>query len=240
MIMSASFRYSGGYRCAFTLVELLVVIAIIALLAALAVPAVNGAMSSSLRSKCAANMKSIGAAMHLYAADNNGKLPSINCLNAESTWIEQLQTYLGTNYTSVRISPADPRAAQKLQTTHGTSYLMNERVEADSFVDENGVPVPGEAVFDRLIRIANPSRAIIMFLGNTNKTDTGNDHIHVGVMKSWGGVRGEIWPDAFGGGSPDGTKGSANYLFADGHVQNIAASALKERVEAGQDITVEF
>jgi prepilin-type processing-associated H-X9-DG protein len=79
-----------------------------------------------------------------------------------------------------------------------------------------------------------------MFLGNTNKTSTGTDHIHSGVMTSWSGVRGEIWPDAFGGGSPDGTRGSANYLFADGHVQTIAASALKERVEAGQDITISF
>jgi prepilin-type processing-associated H-X9-DG protein len=118
---------------------------------------------------------------------------------------------------------------------------MNERVEADSFVDgATGEPVPGEAVFDRLVRIPNPSRSIVMFLGNTNKTATGTDHIHSGVMKSWGGVRGEIWPDAFGGGAPDGTTGNANYLFADGHVQTIAASVLKERVESGQDITVEF
>ena len=240
MIMSASFRYSGGYRCAFTLIELLVVIAIIAVLAALAVPAVNGAMSSSLRSKCASNMKSIGAGIHLYAAENNGKLPSINCLDPDSTWIEQLQPYLGTNYTTVRVCPADPRAAEKLRTDHATSYLMNERVEADSFVDENGELVPGEAVFDRLVRIPNPSRAIVMFLGNTNKTATGTDHIHSGVMKSWSGVRGEIWPDAFGGGAPDGDTGSANYLFADGHVQNIAAATLKERVDAGADITVEF
>jgi len=240
MIMSAFFRYSNGNHCAFTLIELLVVIAIIALLAALAVPAVNGAMSSGQRSKCASNMKSIGAGIHLDAAENNGKLPSINCVNPDSTWIEQLQPYLGTNYTSVRVCPADSRAAQKFRTDHATSYLMNERVEADSFVDENGELVPGEAVFDRLVRIPNPSRAIIMFLGNTNKTATGTDHIHSGVMRSWSGVRSEIWPDAFGGGSPDGTAGSANYLFADGHVQNIAASALKERVESGTDITVEF
>jgi prepilin-type N-terminal cleavage/methylation domain-containing protein/prepilin-type processing-associated H-X9-DG protein len=241
MIMRASFRYSGGNRSAFTLIELLVVIAIIAVLAALAVPAVNGTMSSSQRSKCAANMKSIGAGIHLYAAENNGKLPSINCINPDSTWIEQLQPYLGTNYTTVRVCPADPRAAEKLRTDHATSYLMNERVEADSFYDgATGELVPGEAVFDRLIRIPNPSRAIILFLGNTNKTATGTDHIHSGVMQSWSGVRGEIWPDAFGGGSPDGTTGNANYLFADGHVQNIAASTLKERVESGQDITVEF
>lgn len=227
-------------QSAFSLIELLVVIAILAVLAALAVPAVNGAMSSSQRSKCAANMKSIGAGIHLYAADNNGRLPSINCLNPESTWIEQLQPYLGTNYTSVRVCPADPSAAQKLQSAHATSYLMNERVEADAFVDENGQLVPGEAVFNRLVNIPNPARAIIMFLGNTNKTATGTDHIHSGVMRSWSGVRSEIWPDAFGGGAPDGTTGSANYLFADGHVQNIAAAAIKEHVESGQDITVEF
>ncbi len=217
------------------------VIAIVAALATLAVPAVNGAISSGQRSKCASNMRSIGAGIHLYAAENNGKLPSINCLDPDSTWIEQLQPYLGTNYATVRVCPADPRAAEKLRTDHATSYLMNERVEADSFVDgATGELVPGEAVFERLVRIPNPSRAIITFLGNTNKTATGTDHIHSGVMQSWSGVRGEIWPDAFGGGAPDGTTGSANYLFADGHVQNIAASALKERVESGQDITVEF
>jgi len=226
---------------AFSLIELLVVIAIIAILAAVAVPALGSALESSQRSKCASNMKSIGAGIHLYAAENNGKLPSINCINPDSTWIEQLQPYLGTNYTTVRVCPADPRAAEKLRTDHATSYLMNERVEADSFYDgATGELVPGEAIFDRLIRIPRPSRAIIMFLGNTNKTATGTDHIHSGVMSSWNGVRGEIWPDAFGGGAPDGTAGNANYLFADGHVQNIAASALKERVESGQDITVEF
>ena len=79
-----------------------------------------------------------------------------------------------------------------------------------------------------------------MFLGNTNKTTRHDDHIHVGVMRSWSGVRGEIWPDAFGGGARDGSRGSANYLFADGHVENIAAVALKQRVERGDDITVEF
>ena len=238
--MRTPFRYSTDSQRAFTLVELLVVIAIIAVLTPLAVPAVGGALESSQRSKCASNMKSIGAGIHLYAAEHNGQLPSINCLDPGSTWIEQLQPYLGTNYTTVRVCPADPNAAQKLQTAHATSYLMNERVEPDAFVDENGELVPGEAVFDRLVRIPNPSRAIIMFLGNPNKTATGTDHIHCGVMKSWGGLRGEIWPDSFGGNSPDGTIGSANYLFADGHVQNIAAAKLRERVESGTDITVEF
>lgn len=227
-------------RRAFSLVELLVVLAILAVLTSISVPAVRGAIENGQRAKCASNMKSIGAGIHLYAAENNGKLPGINCINPESTWIEQLQPHLGTNYTRVRVSPADPRAAAKLADAHATSYLLNERVEADSFVDENGELAPGEVVFDRLSRIPEPSRAILAFLGNTNKTSTGTDHIHSGVMKSWNGLRGEIWPDAFGGGSPDGTRGSANYLFADGHIETIAASTLKQRVESGHDITVSF
>jgi prepilin-type N-terminal cleavage/methylation domain-containing protein len=59
---------------AFTLVELLVVIAIIALLAALAIPAIGGAIKRSNASKCMANLKQIGVAYRNYAQDNNNRL----------------------------------------------------------------------------------------------------------------------------------------------------------------------
>ena len=124
MIMRIPFRYSVDSRFAFTLIELLVVIAIIALLAALAVPAVNGAMSSGQRTKCASNMKSIGAGIHLYAAENNGKLPGVNCLNPDATWIEQLQPYLGTNYTT----HLPRRPARRRETPHRSRHqLPHER-----------------------------------------------------------------------------------------------------------------
>lgn len=238
MIMQTHIRYSDKNQSGFSLVELLVTVLVVSLLAAIAVPAVAGALEGAQRTRCAANMKAIGAGVHLYAADHGGRLPSINCLNPNTTWIEQLQPYLGTNYTRVRVSPADPKATEKLKTAHATSYLMNERVEPDAFVDENGEAVPGETILDRFNRIANASRVIIMFLANTNKI--GTDHIHSGVMTSWSGVRREIWPDAFGGGSADGTVGSANYLFADGHVKAIAAEEIKKRVDRGEDITVQF
>jgi prepilin-type N-terminal cleavage/methylation domain-containing protein len=151
---------------AFSLVELLVVISIIALLAAIAVPAIRGAQENGQRAKCAANMKSVGAGIHLYAAENNGKLPSINCITPDTTWIEQLQSHLGTNYTRVRVSPADPRAAEKLADAHATSNLLNERVEFDSFVDgATGEIVPGEFVFDRLLRIHEPSTYALLAFG---------------------------------------------------------------------------
>jgi len=226
----------------FSLVELLVGIAVGALLAGMGIPAIQVAMSKGKQVACSSNMQQIGQGILLYSPENNGRLPSILCGGSDvnASWIKQLQPYLGTNYSRVRVCPADPLFRTKLLQNDATSYLLTERVNADSFVDENGELVPGEVVFDRLLTIPKPSRAIVMFLGNTNKTSRNDDHIHVGLMRSWTGVRSEIWPDAFGGGARDGARGSANYLFADGHVQNIAATTIRQRVDAGQDITVEF
>ena len=59
-------------RVAFTLVELLVVMAIIAILSALLFPAITAARARAYDADCTSNLKQIGAALYMYASGPGG------------------------------------------------------------------------------------------------------------------------------------------------------------------------
>jgi prepilin-type processing-associated H-X9-DG protein/prepilin-type N-terminal cleavage/methylation domain-containing protein len=66
---------AGGESSAFTLVELLVVVAIVALLAALLLPALSQARARGQGIVCLSNLRQITLTLHLYAADHADALP---------------------------------------------------------------------------------------------------------------------------------------------------------------------
>lgn len=69
MIMTQTSRKEG----AFTLIEMLVVIAIIGILAALLLPVLGQAKARARRVECVNNLKETGLAFHLFAHDHQGK-----------------------------------------------------------------------------------------------------------------------------------------------------------------------
>src|SRR3954466_6301394 len=63
---------------AFTLIELLIVIAIIALLAAILFPVFGRARENARRASCQSNMKQIGLGLQMYIQDYDGRVPICN------------------------------------------------------------------------------------------------------------------------------------------------------------------
>jgi prepilin-type N-terminal cleavage/methylation domain-containing protein len=77
------------HKSAFTLIEILIVIAIIAILAALLLPALATAKSKGQRISCMNNLRQLGVACQVYTADNDGRLVE--------NWPYALQPNLETN-----------------------------------------------------------------------------------------------------------------------------------------------
>jgi prepilin-type N-terminal cleavage/methylation domain-containing protein len=66
------------FQIAFTLIEMLVVIAIIGILAALLLPTLSRAKNQAAKTTDLNNLKQVITAVHLYAGDNNDVLPPPN------------------------------------------------------------------------------------------------------------------------------------------------------------------
>lgn len=70
-----NFSSRENFGPAFTLVEMLVVIAIIALLAALLLPALSRAKETARATVCLSNLHQVGIALQIYVSENNNKMP---------------------------------------------------------------------------------------------------------------------------------------------------------------------
>lgn len=71
---------------AFTLLELLIVVAIIVILVAILLPALAAAREASRRSVCASNLNQIGKAIYLYGQENTDLLPLTNDNSTNAVW----------------------------------------------------------------------------------------------------------------------------------------------------------
>jgi prepilin-type N-terminal cleavage/methylation domain-containing protein len=96
--MKGRMRYP---RRGFTLIELLVVISVIALLIGITLPALGQARETGRRTKCLANLRSIGQGFSLYLTESKGLFPLVRPLHDTTggpgnspSLLELLPTYL--------------------------------------------------------------------------------------------------------------------------------------------------
>jgi len=150
---------------AFTLIELLVVIAIIAILIGLLFPAFGRMQVLTDRSKCASNLRQVGAAISAYVGDHDGYLPG-------PLWTWQNPWYkpgdygaLGTHLAKylklpldivgdtaakadVLVCPAWQRGAPYAQNDQFVQYIMNTHPGETCKSPCSGGPKPKEGCVD--------------------------------------------------------------------------------------------
>lgn len=239
MRISLSNHQTGHHRrpqAGFTLVELLVVVVIIAALSALGAVVANSVKLRAKEAACINNMKNIGVALHVHSIDHGGSYPqTTHTTSLDHAWIEALRPYLG-KFDEMRVCPADPRKNERL-AAGGTSYVLN------SFIFVPEVNEWGETVGPPLNRpsaIPRPASTPLAFICSEKVgTGPGNDHTHSNLWTGWNAVCFDIAPSRFGGGDNHlDAKGRSNYLYADGHVESIAAAEIKNEIESGNNIAL--
>ena len=111
---------------AFTVIEVLVVMAIIAILAAILIPSLNSALERAKVTKDMSNLRQIGAATQMYMNDNTGVL-----FSTTGSWMSQLYNAdnpAASKYLSswkIFVSPFDKRTSSAPSTTSAISYGIN-------------------------------------------------------------------------------------------------------------------
>lgn len=198
---------------AFTLVELLVVISIIAVLAALIFPVTGMIRRNGERTAGLNNMRQIGAAFVLYAAEHEMKLPS-PALRRGDRWPVLLAHYLkdvkvlaapGTNDDFITRN-SDPLS----NSSNNTSFLMNGFNDLGGF-DRNGAEIP-------LTRIEQPANTLL--LGMQKK---GSRHFYMDYLEPPHGNQKDLLDlKAYGDGS--------NYAFVDGSARFIEEKEYRDEM----------
>jgi len=227
---------------AFTLVELLVVIAIIGLLVGLLLPAVQAAREAARRTECKSNLKQVGIALTmLLDRKSRGRFPDAASLPSDELIFatkdrparQSIAAALGPyseNNRNIFKCPSDvfyfQKSARGMEKFRSDLAAIGKSL-ADAPLEYRSLPYEGTSYEYPEWRLANLTREEAMSFGG----------VQGGTSKLWvlfefdafhGGGLGFASGEeaAFNGANPNAPRrppqdGARNYLFLDGHVDNL-------------------
>jgi prepilin-type processing-associated H-X9-DG protein/prepilin-type N-terminal cleavage/methylation domain-containing protein len=207
-------------RSGFTLVETLVVIAAIATLAAISFSGWQSLITRGKATQCLNNLRTIGLASMAYAADHDMTLPVTVHQRRKGlqSWTLSLQEYSTTKLCFK--CPCDEVKERQF------TYCINDFL----------TPNPSGAAllnFSHLNRLDSPARTILF--AEASKGYLNSDHFHFADYVGLG-LPSDLFADQVG---VERHLGGANYLFADGHVESLKWSAVKEILSTPQNVFVD-
>lgn len=232
-------------RTAFSLVELLVVVCIIAILAAMLMPALGMLRSRAEEVRCLCSLRQLGMAALGYAADNRATLPMASMKTGEvpdahgnyptRDWYASCNDYLEEMESRVlsggRVTnPLTCPTFRKTGSAFGwmvwsSGYGINSYLwqGGDRSEDSHIIYSPGwmsDADYESLAhkRIRRPHQASLSHASSRVYFGDCND----GLLEANGGQRGNDLAalpitTLFWKADPTRHRGSANYVFCDGH-----------------------
>jgi len=216
-------------RCAcaaFTLIEMLVVIAVIIVLSALITPSIRSSMDRSRSVQCMANLRDIGVAALAYASDNGGRLPPISSPGmgfgsdiAHRWWMSVLYHYPEP---TVEGEAVDSKRVWRCPEVRDEDFFTNNAVTLHSYAPFRPVINYGESY--RVYQVVHPER-MWMFGDAGSPTETagpGEPPLRYrtrAVLTRWNHAwEGDIRP-AYRHGSRRNPV--AHYVAVSGHVTSI-------------------